>query len=183
MQFSIDQVSAYLSQSMYTAVKTTGFSEPVIKRFAKEHNIYFKKAFRSLNDIDRHIIIEIKEKYSSGDYDKIQLSVEYNIGPSIINKILKDISRPVKFKDDSFEQYKKLVRRLTTVVKNIFNIHAPPGSHVDHRYSLHDGYRHGVPAYLISSKENLQILSAMDNLKKGSSSSITKDELYTLLKI
>jgi len=54
---------------------------------------------------------------------------------------------------------------------------------IDHKISVYDGFKLGIPPYLIASKENLEIIPSLDNLKKGSSSSITKDELYSLLKL
>jgi len=54
---------------------------------------------------------------------------------------------------------------------------------IDHKISVYDGFKLGIPSYLIASKENLEIIPSLDNLKKGSSSSITKDELYSLLKL
>lgn len=102
----------------------------------------------------------------------------FSVGPRTINRVLKDIKRPTSFNNGSFDEYKRVVRRLTTVVKDLYNINAPAGYHVDHKISVLDGFKQEIPAYLIASKENLQVISSIENLKKGSSSSLTRDELY-----
>ena len=39
--------------------------------------------------------------------------------------------------------------------------------HLDHIISIADGFEQGLPYKVIAAKENLQMLSAFDNLSKG----------------
>lgn len=49
--------------------------------------------------------------------------------------------------------------------------------HLDHKYSIHDGFHNDVPIGIISHSNNLQILFCKDNLKKNKNSCITLNEL------
>ena len=49
--------------------------------------------------------------------------------------------------------------------------------HLDHKYSIHDGFRNSVPVSAMSCKENLQILPYKENLRKNNRSSITLSEV------
>ena len=49
--------------------------------------------------------------------------------------------------------------------------------HIDHIYSIKDGFDNGVPAWLIGSIVNLQSLSSSQNLSKNSESWITLEDL------
>lgn len=49
--------------------------------------------------------------------------------------------------------------------------------HLDHKYSIHDGFHNKVPVSLISGLKNLQILSYQENLRKGTKSEIEINEL------
>ena len=49
--------------------------------------------------------------------------------------------------------------------------------HIDHKYSIYEGFKNNVDVNIISSKENLRMLFYIDNLSKGPKSSIGIDEL------
>lgn len=49
--------------------------------------------------------------------------------------------------------------------------------HLDHKYSIHDGFHNDVPIEIISHPYNLQILFCKENLKKNKNSCITLSEL------
>lgn len=181
--FTEDHIQSLLDRSLYYAVIQTGFSETIIKRYINEFGLEYRKKFRTIRDLSDSDIEDIRVKYCSGDYTKHEICKLHEIGSRTIRQVLNGYSKPEVFKDGSFEQYKKIVRRITTVVKNLYNIHAPAGYHVDHKISVYDGFIQGIPPYLIASKENLEIIPSLDNLKKGSSSSFSKDELYRLLEI
>lgn len=52
--------------------------------------------------------------------------------------------------------------------------------HLDHKFSVYEGYVNNIPPEIIGSVCNLEIIPAYDNLSKGSSCSITVDELMRL---
>lgn len=58
----------------------------------------------------------------------------------------------------------------------------PEGLHIDHLFSLKDGYKNNVPIDIISHPNNLRLITAAENLKKGSKSIITLEQLYRFTK-
>lgn len=52
--------------------------------------------------------------------------------------------------------------------------------HLDHKYSIAEGFKNGVPPKIIGSIHNLQFLDHKVNTKKGTACSITLEELYAL---
>jgi hypothetical protein len=81
--------------------------------------------------------------------------------------------------------YKRQVRALTAKtykeyrsVINPDNLPIGRGKyHIDHKYSLHEGYKNNVGVKVISSKENLQILSEYENLSKQQKCDIELNDL------
>jgi hypothetical protein len=84
-----------------------------------------------------------------------------------------------------FELYKKQVRALTAKTYRNFKSIINPNNltngkydyHIDHKYSVYEGFKNGVDVKIMSSKENLQMLHYLDNLCKGTRCSIQLDEL------
>jgi hypothetical protein len=84
-----------------------------------------------------------------------------------------------------FEKYQKQVRALTAKTYRMFKSVINPnnlknskdGYHIDHKYSIYEGFKSNVDVKIISSKENLQMLSSFDNLSKSTNCSITLDDL------
>ena len=54
------------------------------------------------------------------------------------------------------------------------------GYHLDHKYSITEGFKNKVPPKIIGSIDNLEFLLYTDNIKKGTSCSITLEKLYGL---
>ena len=50
--------------------------------------------------------------------------------------------------------------------------------HLDHIYSVVDGFNNKIPSNIIANPNNLQMLWCKDNMSKHGDSHITKDELY-----
>jgi hypothetical protein len=50
---------------------------------------------------------------------------------------------------------------------------------IDHKYSIIQGFKNKIPAYLIGSILNLELLTMSENSKKATKCSITKEELYS----
>lgn len=71
---------------------------------------------------------------------------------------------------ESFHTYRRRVQKLTEKVKNqLQNIELRGFNtyHIDHKKSIAIGYKEGIPADVIASLSNLQIISKADNLRKG----------------
>jgi hypothetical protein len=52
--------------------------------------------------------------------------------------------------------------------------------HLDHKYSITEGFKHGVPPKIIGSIQNLHFMPYNENVSKGTKCSITLEELYAL---
>lgn len=80
--------------------------------------------------------------------------------------------------------YKRKVDKLTKQTYKLYKKEIDPYNlrsrdyHLDHKYSIKDGFINEIPAEIISSKYNLQIISASENSSKQSKSKITIEELY-----
>jgi hypothetical protein len=81
--------------------------------------------------------------------------------------------------------YSRCVRTLTSKTykefKHIINPLDLPNNrytyHIDHKFSVRDGFEYNVDPIIMSSKENLEMLFYKDNLNKNKKSSITLSEL------
>jgi hypothetical protein len=54
------------------------------------------------------------------------------------------------------------------------------GYHLDHKYSITEGFSNNIPPKIIGSLGNLEFIPAIDNGIKGTKCSITKETLYEL---
>jgi hypothetical protein len=104
----------------------------------------------------------------------------------------------LKLSDDEikkWKQYDKIVRALTArnyrTYKEIINPNNLPigrgKHHLDHRFSISEGYKKNIPPQIIGSKENLEIITEKENCSKQHRCSISYDELiektqYLLIK-
>ena len=88
-----------------------------------------------------------------------------------------------------FETYSKTVRSLTrfTFNKNK-NIIDPDGLkeldsknyHIDHIYSISDGFLNNIEPKVIASVNNLRVINKTENLKKGKKSNLTIEKLMDM---
>lgn len=75
----------------------------------------------------------------------------------------------------SFDKYAKKARYISYAkLKDSI----PDGMEIDHLYSIKSGYQNNVPIKIISDIRNTQFLTPEQNREKGSSDSITLEELY-----
>jgi len=83
------------------------------------------------------------------------------------------------------ENYKKQVRSLTAknykLYKNIINpdglVISKTEYHLDHKFSIYEGYKKNIDFRIISAKENLEIIPMKQNLSKQAKCSISLEEL------
>ena len=80
------------------------------------------------------------------------------------------------FKDE--KAYRKSVSSYTKKSISIFDLKPSRDLHVDHMYSVIEGFRNMIPPFIIGSICNLQLLSATANSSKKSNCSMTVGELY-----
>ncbi len=83
----------------------------------------------------------------------------------------------------SFEIYTKHVRSLTEQNirgKDEFKDRSIKKWHVDHKYSIYNGWLDNIDPKIISSIWNLELITANDNYSKGINNSITKKQLLSL---
>ena len=78
-QFSLEYVSLLLSKSLYHACISTGYSEAILKRYAQEYNISFKKAFRTIRDISSSDIEKIKSLYKENLYTNKEIQEIFSV--------------------------------------------------------------------------------------------------------
>jgi len=89
----------------------------------------------------------------------------------------------VKYKE-GFELYYYLIWKNTNIVykkyKNIIDINNSRSidNHLDHIYSIYDGFKNNIPVYLMTCVSNLRIISSSKNVSKGKKSDITIEELF-----
>lgn len=96
-------------------------------------------------------------------------------------KRIKENSIKYKF---GFELYHFLVWSETKKNYNKFESQINPNFlkrgreyHLDHIYSIYDGFANNIPPYIISHKENLRIIDGSKNISKGKKSNILIEEL------
>lgn len=83
-----------------------------------------------------------------------------------------------------FKKYRRKVYYWTS--KNNLNIlenydkRGRDGYHLDHKYSIAEGFKNKVPPKIIGSIDNLEFLPYTTNIKKGTLCSITLEKLYGL---
>jgi hypothetical protein len=114
--------------------------------------------------------------FSSGEIrDKIRITNERN-GNWITEEQVKD-----------FKDYTKLVWRYTNqndlnILENIEKrAHTKEGYHLDHRYSIFQGFKDGIPAKTIGCIKNLEMLPSGQNLSKNKKCSISKTEILSYI--
>lgn len=79
-----------------------------------------------------------------------------------------------------FEKYRRLVEKHTAKNRHKlenYDKRSKFGWHVDHIYSVKDGFENNICPYVIGSLYNLKMIPWLENIKKNSKSLMTKEEL------
>ena len=88
---------------------------------------------------------------------------------------------------EEFKKYKRRVRYLTEKInlEKLLGIQSKNRKqnkiHIDHIYSIGEGFRNNIPPEIIADPNNLQLLSEKDNISKGMRSDISIEQLYLLI--
>lgn len=109
---------------------------------------------------------------------------------SYITKITKTLCTTREDKSD-FQNYRRKIDTLTRCAYKEYAADINPyglvrsktGFHLDHMFSVFDGFRLCVPTYIVAHPANLTILSASGNTSKNLKSSITLEELLKRIDI
>lgn len=82
-------------------------------------------------------------------------------------------SKVWSFSNKSYRRYKDIINPNSLIRSRTI--------HLDHKYSILDGFKNRIDPEIIGHYRNLQILSSVDNRKKWDKSSITLKELHYLI--
>jgi hypothetical protein len=81
-----------------------------------------------------------------------------------------------------FFLYKNVVNMYTNITLkhfNVINIEKRSREwHLDHKFSMYEGFKNNIPPYIIGSYINLEIISNHENTSKQSKCSLTKYQLF-----
>jgi len=87
---------------------------------------------------------------------------------------------------EKFEKYSKKIRYSVRTTFRKYSDLIDPGNlkntdkenyHIDHIYSIYDGFKNNIDPNIISSYINLKVIKKSENLSKGKRSEMTKEEL------
>lgn len=195
--------SKYYSQCSFVRRKNTKSNTGKIQPKGKESKLFGRKRpdqskFMVLNNpmYDEVVIDKHKSTIASVEYKNNMSSIvkerwankEYR---EQYRKSMEEKGLWTKHTDlDKLEDYRALVKRYTSrsIYEHYYEINSDNKNigitdyHVDHIYSIVDGFRNGVDPKIIGSHINLQILSARENIKKYSNSWILKEDLLRIYK-
>ena len=83
--------------------------------------------------------------------------------------------------DEGYWEYRSKVLRYTFYTMRKFYIEGIEKRgkeyHLDHKFSIVEGFRNNIPPYILGSKCNLEVIPREENSRKGENCSITKEEL------
>ena len=77
----------------------------------------------------------------------------------------------------------KSLRKFSYKIKNIELRGNKFGYHLDHKYSIYEGFKNEIDPKIIGHYKNLRIIKAIDNMRKNKCSSINIDELKKMAAI
>lgn len=148
-----------------TAVKerqTTFSMERCVSKYGKEEGerIFLERQNRWLKTL--------QSRFTREELYKLKIDGMLRAGTS---KPLTDFLKDEK-------AYRKSVASYTSKSISIFGLRPSRDLHVDHMYSVIEGFRNMIPPFIIGSICNLQLLSATENSSKKSNCSMTVGELY-----
>jgi hypothetical protein len=110
-------------------------------------------------------------------------------GHGCIECFWESLNIPIEQKNN-YELYRKLVYRYTRMSLRNFNDTINPKKlkrgnkngeyHLDHKFSISEGFKNNIPPFIIGSQYNLEYIPNKENLSKLSGCSITINDLYDI---
>ena len=151
------------------------------------NNHYDRVHLKKLNDIDEN---------GNNHYDRVHLKKLNDIDENgnnhydrLYNTMVDRGHWTAPEDKDDFSHYYQKVWKLTRnqdihLLENIEKRgHANKGMyHLDHMFSIFEGFRQNIPVYLIGNINNLKMIKGRNNISKGKKCSITLDELFILVR-
>lgn len=190
-------------QARNTCLKKYGFENPSQVKEFKEKKITtntLKYGVKWYNNIEKiketnlyryGVEIPFKNKQIYNKFKQTMISKYGFENPSQIKELKHKIR---KYKEENgewiplenysdFKLYKRQVLAYTRKnnLESLKNYNLRSNAfHLDHRYSIKQGFKDNIPTYIIGNICNLEIISSKDNSIKKDKCSITKEELFDL---
>lgn len=109
-----------------------------------------------------------------------------SVSRQLLTKIMKGIVRDPNLIPE-YEKYRRAVWKFSNKQYNIHHLKINPTNikrgvshHLDHKYSIQQGFQNNIPPHIIGSWVNLQIIPALENRTKTNKCSISKEVLMDL---
>ena len=148
----------------------------------KTKKIYLDIAKKLLNDIDEN---------GNNHYDRVHIKKLNDIDENGNNwykrRDIRNYEKGIWTNPEDmcdFERYSYLCRKITRnqpihLLENFeLRGHANQGKyHLDHKYSIKEGFKNNIPPFIIGSMHNLEMILGRNNLKKSAKCTISKESL------
>lgn len=113
-------------------------------------------------------VAKVPEIYNKGKQTRIELGYERH--PNQRSDAENYYSRVWEYTNRSFKEYYYEITKNDTLKRGV-------EYHLDHIYSIHYGFINNIPPYIIGHKNNLRLLSALENSSKNKRCDITIDDI------
>lgn len=162
--------------------KTLNNKSEYEKQIINKKKIYWNtKSPEDQEDIKNRMVSTLKRTVS-----KRTIEEKRELGKRMSDSQVRNgIATPVEDRD-KFQEYRNKVglesaRHDIHLLEN-FDKRGPKEYHLDHKYSVFEGFKNNVPVEIIGHICNLEMLRYSENTSKGEKCSITLDELKELIK-
>jgi len=154
----------------------------------KRHNTYLDRyGYIPLLNCDRSKIDTNRPKAKASmltKYGELQYTnIEKRLETITSSRYYKDLEEHKK----QYRFYSNQIRRLTEENINKYSLKdielRGKDWHLDHKYSIYDGFKNNVPVYIIAHIQNLEIISQEENSKKQRSSSVSLEDLLESIEL
>jgi DNA-binding Lrp family transcriptional regulator len=159
-------------------------SPRTINYWMKFKNMNYNEAIKAMKNFQDNISINsIMKRYLCN------LDEAFEIQNKIVKKIIEGMEkngviRSYDKKSDYFKYKMKVHYETCRSYKKYKNIINPLNHerglfkyHLDHKFSIINGFKHNIDPIILGSYVNLELIYCIDNLKKSTNNSITKEDL------
>jgi hypothetical protein len=156
-------------------------SEEEKKAINEKKNYWNSKSEEDQTDIKKRMVSTLKDTVS-----KRTIEEKRELGKRMSDAYIKcGLATPIEDRD-KFQEYRNKVglessRHEIHLLEN-FDKRGPKEYHLDHKYSVFEGFKNNVPIEIIGHICNLEMLRYDENTSKGEKCSITLEELKELIK-
>lgn len=159
-----------------------------IKKILIDKKIYQPPINKKITMSEEHLNRAIQLAGNGVPYKLISKELGYSIW--IVHKSLYNVGIRRKKSKQTLSTYQAHVRRLSNknyyLYKNLINPHNLPRGkneyHLDHIYSVYEGFINNVPVHIVAHPLNLQMLESYSNIVKRDKSQHTLEELMIKIK-